>query len=156
MTTYTTFKRFAFAIVSLLLSLCVFAAAAACVDDKTLDETVFDNGASMTLVIEEEPLRKVEVDLAGMSRNCSLLDVLDKAKIRYDAQDGFLTSVGGLTPAAPEYIYLYTSVETDFDVSQYPSTIDFDGKTLTNSGVGAAEMTIKDGCVVYVGTIVYL
>ena len=40
-------------------------------------------------------------------------------------------------------------------MSQYATTIDFDGKTLTNSGVGAADMTVEDGCVIYVGTIVY-
>lgn len=156
MTTSTTFKKAIASVAALIILLCLLAAFAACIDPEQPDGDVFADGASMTLVIAEEPTRTIEVDLSGLDKNISLLDVFDKEKIDYVAESGMLYKVGSLAPTAPdESIYLYTSVTADFDVSQYATTIDFDGKTLTNSGVGAADMTVEDGCIIYVGTIVY-
>lgn len=155
MTTSTTFKKAIASVAALLIMLCLLTAFAACIDPEQPDGDVFADGASMTLAIAEDPARTIEVDLSGLDKNISLLDVFDKAEIDYVAESGMLYKVGSLAPTAPEYIYLYTSVTADFDVSQYAKTIDFDGKTLTNSGVGAADMTVEDGCVIYVGTIVY-
>lgn len=155
MTTSTTFKKAIASVAAILVLLCLLTAFAACIDPEQPDCDVFADGASMTLAIAEEPTRTIEVDLSGLDKNISLLDVFDKEDIDYVAESGMLYKVGSLEPTAPEYIYLYTSVTADFDVSQYATTIDFDGKTLTNSGVGAADMTIEDGCVIYVGTIVY-
>ena len=154
MTTSTTFKKAIASVASLLFLLCLLTAFTACIDPEKPDGDVFADGASMTLAIAENPTRTIEVDLSGLDKHISLLDVFDKADIDY-VESGMLYKVGSLAPTAPEYIYLYTSVTADFDVSQYATTIDFDGKTLTNSGVGAEDMTVEDGCVIYVGTIVY-
>ena len=155
MTTSTTIRKATAAVAALLVLLCLLTAFSACVDPDNPDGDVFEDGASMTLVIAEDPVRTIEVDLGGLDRDISLLDVFDKEDIDHVVESGKLYKVGSLEPTAPEYIYLYTSVTADFDVSQYATTIDVDGKTLTNSGVGAADMTIEDGCVIYVGTIVF-
>lgn len=145
-----TVTKYVAALVALALALCCLAAFAACTD-----EDVFAEGATMTLVIEEDPVREIVVDLSGMSKDCDLIDVLDAAGVSYDLEGTMLYSVGSLAPQAPVYIYLYTSVEADFDTSAYATTIDYDGKTLGNSGVGALDMSIEDGCTVYIGTITY-
>ena len=82
----------------------------------------------------------------------SLLDALD---IEYSESSGMLYSVGKLAPEPPEYIYIYTSVAADADVSAYKQEMTYDGKTLTSSGVGAKDMTFEDGAIIYIGTISY-
>ena len=44
-------------------------------------------------------------------------------------------------------------MEKDFDVSEYATTVDYDGKTLTNSGVGVSQMSVKEGCTILITTI---
>ena len=53
------------------------------------------------------------------------------------------------------YIYLYTSVAADQDVSSYATTKEYNGMTLVSSGVGLSDMSAPDGAVIYVGTIFY-
>ena len=54
-----------------------------------------------------------------------------------------------------EYIYLYTSVAQDVDVSEYATTVEYKGQTLTSSGVGASDMHLEDGAIIYIGTIIF-
>ena len=58
-------------------------------------------------------------------------------------------------PEAGEFIYLYTSVAKDFDVSEYASTVEYQGKTLTSSGVGVSSMSVEDGAIIYITIIKY-
>ena len=65
----------------------------------------------------------------------------------------YIISIGSLYPdASCEYISVYTSCEKDFAVpTEYMptvSTVDYNGKTLTYSGVGISRMTIEDGTIV--------
>ena len=66
-----------------------------------------------------------------------------------------MSAVGDLKQEGNRYIYLYTSVEEDFDVSEYKSTVEYKGQTLTSAGVGAKDMHVKDGAVIYIGTITF-
>ena len=63
---------------------------------------------------------------------------------------GFINEVGTLKndAAANAYIIIYTSVEKDFDVSQYATTTDYKGVTLTSSGVGFKEMHVEEGAII--------
>lgn len=85
----------------------------------------------------------------------------EKGKLTYKANDtgfgAFLTEVGDLkqNEASATYIYLYTSVKADQDVSAYATEKVWSGKTLVSSGVGLTSMTIENGAVIYVGTISY-
>lgn len=84
-----------------------------------------------------------------------LLSILDALKIEYSESSGMLFSVGSLSPTPPEYIYIYTSVERDADVSVYKQEMTYEGKTLTSAGIGAKDMTFEDGAIIYIGTISY-
>lgn len=95
------------------------------------------------------------VYLDGMD-GADLFDVLDAAQIGYTESGGFINTVDGINLGANEYVYLYTSVEKDKDVTQYALTVDWwMGTTLTSSGVGASQMTIEDGCTVLIGKIAW-
>ena len=89
----------------------------------------------------------------------SLLDHLKKAEgLTYSCDpSGFLTEVGDVKQdtGAGVYIYIYTSVEKDQDVSQYAKAMTYNSSTLVSTGVGAKDMTIEDGAVIYIGTIVW-
>lgn len=100
------------------------------------------------------PLSKVN----GENGAFGLLDYLkEEGKLEYEAEDGsfgkYLTRVGDVTndAAAGKYIYIWTSVESDFDVSEYKSTIEHNGKSLTSAGVGISAMSVPDGAVIYIG-----
>lgn len=118
---------------------------------------------TMTLVIGTATPTSYTVELDKVDQSKGIMGVLEYLKqekgLEYESDDtgygAFLTKVGVLEQSGGTYIYLYTSVEKDADVSQYATTIDYNGKTLCSSGVGASEMTIEDDCVIYVGTIEY-
>lgn len=145
----------------LLAVVLVFTAtvAVACAEDKdpSSGADVFGADDEMRLVIAyDEPEEKV-LPLSGLSRDISLMELFDECGIEYTAADGFLYSVEDLSPdgANGEYIYIYTSVENDFDTSANAEEIEYDGVTLVSSGVGAADMTVEAGAVIYIGTIIY-
>ena len=79
----------------------------------------------------------------------------DKKGLTYDISGTMINSIGGLENDYDlgRYIYIFTSVEADFDVTEYKSEVEYDGKTLVSSGVGFNEMTLADGAVIYIGLI---
>ena len=120
---------------------------------------------TLTLVIFDEVAVEYEVDLSLVGEGDGLMPVLsylsENEGLTYTATDGgygaYLTSLGTLRESAIEgkYLYVYTSVAADFDVSAYAKTVDYAGVTLTSSGVGISEMTLTDGAVIYVTYITY-
>jgi hypothetical protein len=67
----------------------------------------------------------------------------------------YLTQVNGIKEdkSNSEYVYIYTSVEKDADVSAYACEITYKDFTLPNAGVGISLMSIEDGAVIYIGII---
>lgn len=103
------------------------------------------------------PLDEVYADGQTGKGVFAVLDYLKaKGEITYTADStGFLTQVNGIKQEGNKYIYLYTSVEKDADVSQYASTIEYKGKQYPNSGFGASQMTIEKDCVIIISVIVW-
>ena len=124
-----------------------------------------DTEGTIRLVIFDESAVEYTVDLSELGEGDGLIPALDylaeNKGVSYTATDGgfgaYLTALGTLKESAAEgkYLYVYTSVEADFDVSAYAMTVEYDGVTLTSSGVGISEMTLTDGAVIYVTYIVY-
>lgn len=138
---------------ALLLLIVVMLFGVACGSEKN-DENLFGENESMRLVIAyaDKP-EEITLKLEGLNRGISLLELLDEKEIPYTASDGFLYSVKDFAPDSlkGEYIYIYTSVEQDFDVSEYVQEMEYDSVTLTSSGFGADEMSIENGCIIYIG-----
>ena len=112
-----------------------------------------------TIVIEGDPAVEYRVNLDKVEGDDGLLSVLEYLKtangLAYNADAGFLTEVGEVKQDADAgvYIYIWTSVDADKDVSAYATTKDYKDMTLTSTGVGAKDMTVCDGAVIYIGTI---
>ena len=61
-----------------------------------------------------------------------------------------------MKPAASnEYVFIYTSVEKDFDVTEWASEVEYKGTKLVSSGLGASSMTVEDGAIYYFTLITY-
>jgi len=120
-----------------------------------------DKDGKITVVLGLDTPVEYEVDLGELTVDAGLFSVLDylaaEGRLTYEKNGTMISSVGELKPDATkgEYIYIYTSVEADFDVSDWGTTMEYKGMTLTSSGVGAGDMTVSDGAVIYIGTIIY-
>lgn len=118
-----------------------------------------DGDGTVTLVVDGKETKEYTVDITGLSLDRGLVSVLDVLKDRgeldYEIADTFLNKVGDVENdyTAGEYIYIFTSVEADFDVSTYAQTKEYKGQTLTSAGIGALEMTIEDGALIYITTV---
>lgn len=118
-----------------------------------------DGDGTVTLVVDGKETKEYTVDITGLSLDRGLVSVLDVLKERgeldYEIADTFLNKVGDVENdyTAGEYIYIFTSVEADFDVSTYAQTREYKGQTLTSVGIGALEMTIEDGALIYITTV---
>ena len=145
---------------ALLLALIMAFSLVACQMPEEEGGEPVDKG-KMTLVIERSNSIPYEVDLNDVKIEKGLVSVLDylkaKGKLDYSMNGTILDSVGGLKndAAKGEYIYIYTSVTEDADVSQWAKTVEYEGKTLVSSGVGAADMHIKADAIIYIGLIVW-
>lgn len=122
-------------------------------DEMVVVEKVGDNEYKYFVVLLNEK--------TGLSEESSLLDVLEFIQKEFDVtlelSYGFINKFDKLPPEGTtnEYVYLYTSVEKDFDQSAWVTEYDCDGVIVKTSAVGCAEMSVQKGCVIYVATIVY-
>lgn len=146
------------------LSLALFA----CTDPATPGDTSGDVEPvekTMTLVLlEGDYVEEFTVDLDKLAsseqKSTGLIAVLDYLKqtegLTYamDAS-GFLTQVNEIKQEDNKYVFLYTSVAKDEDLTQYASSIEYKGKKYSNSGVGAKDMTIEKDCVIIISVIVW-
>ena len=141
-------------ILAFMLSVCIMLLLVSCNKKQ-------DAAGEMTLVIAGDSVTEYKVDLGEVEIENGLMSILDylkeKGQLDYAETAGYLDKVGPLenNAATGEYIYIYTSVDADMDVSQYASTVEYEGKTLTSTGVGSKDMHIEDGCVIYIGYIVW-
>ena len=62
----------------------------------------------------------------------------------------YVNNIGGLNPDATknEYVCIYTSLERDFDTSDYVSVIEYEGTTLKTSGLGLTSMSAEQGTII--------
>lgn len=133
---------------------------------KTLENLQLPKLAKDEMVVVEKVGEKeykyFTVPLVGaLSEQSSLLDVLefirDEFGVTLELSYGFINKFDKLPnpQATDEYVFLYTSVQKDFDASAYAQRFDCGGVTVVTSAVGCSEMSVEKGCVIYIATIVY-
>ena len=130
----------------LILAVC-FTLLSSCNGDTT--------GGTATVVIDTETPTVYTIEFSGTDITKGLLSLLDLVDIEYDISGGFLNGVGALNPEPPTYIYIYSSLLADADVSSYATSTEYEGTTLHSVGFGAEELHIEDGAVIYISTITY-
>ena len=153
-------KNFSKVAVVVCLALALVLCAVACQPDTP-------SKGEVTIVIAplEGEATEYTVDLSDIAEDGGVVAILDYLQankgLKYTSEDrgygAYLTKVGVLEekPEEGEFIYLYTSVAKDFDVSEYASTVEYQGKTLTDSGVGVSSMSVEDGAIIYITIIKY-
>lgn len=165
-------------LLSLILVMALFAfSLVACNVDEPKDNTPKTEQSSVIEVGNQNSGKVVKIVIGGTNEAVYSVDFSNieitegvysvikylgtQGKLTYKADDtgygAFLTEVGELKQDAQTgtYIYLYTSVEADADVSEWASTKEWNGNTLTSSGVGLTDMTVENGAIIYIGTVNY-
>ena len=121
-------------------------------------------GTATVVIGSEETTYAVNFEDAKLTTKSTAYDLLvylnETEGLALEVDDSgygkYLTKVGNIVNGVDnKYIYVFTSVEADFDTSGYEYTITYKGKTLTSSGVGIDQMHLQDGCIIYVGFIVW-
>ena len=128
------------------------------------DSEYYSSG-EMTVVLGYDTPVSYTVDLTKVKNDNGVLSVLQYLSERKGLELSFsdsgygayLTKVGDLEENVllGAYVYVYTSVQADKDVTIYATTIEYNGMTLTSSGLGVSEMTVEDGCTIYIGLIIW-
>lgn len=117
--------------------------------------TVADEG-SVTVVIElEEDYTVYTVELenveVGEKGALAILEYLSENEEMHLVVNGtYIEELGALIPdaGANQYVSIYTSEEVDFGVAPFDTKVEYNGQTLTASGVGINSMTVNDGTVI--------
>ncbi len=135
------------------------------IDGGSSDESSGESTTSKTmmkLVIGGTQEVVYSVDYSAISLDKGVLSIIEYLAenygLEYEIEGTFLTKVGAMEQdlSTATYVYLWTNVEADFDVSIYaPENKTWNGISLTPSGVGISEMTVENGAVIYVGTVSY-
>ena len=147
-------RKIATLLLALSIMLCAFSLTACNTGD--VDQST---SGSVTLVVKGAEEKSYTVSLDGLSLDKGLVSVLDalkaEGKLDYGITDTFLDYVGDVKNdyEKGEYVYIYTSVTADQDVSEYKETVTYQGTELVSAGVGAIEMTVEDGAIFYVSTV---
>ena len=111
---------------------------------------------TVTIVIAGDETNEYEVpidELESATVHNALSYLKEKLGIAYEVSGTMVTEAGTLKndDAAYKWIYFWTSVAKDADVSEWASTIEFAGRNLTSSGVSAMEMSVVDEAIIYIG-----
>jgi hypothetical protein len=150
-------------LLSLILCLVLAISLMACSTDNSEDDTPKSPDASVTLVFEDSSdgiPNAYEVKLSELSNGVGIIPlftyVCEKNGLEFDMRDdGVIEKIAHLENdySKNSYIYVYTSLDADKDVSAYRSTVTYNGVTLTSAGVGVSDMHLEDGVIIYVGLI---
>ena len=78
------------------------------------------------------------------------LNKREKNPLPVDMSGTWMNSIGSLLPDSSknEYVAIYTSLEKDFGTGDFATAIEYDGQTLTMSGVGIESMSVEQGTVI--------
>lgn len=140
--------RLSVVVLTIIAVLCSVLLFTACTKDEGLADNesftivIDDNGAFTEYTVKGSEAKTVEKALKLLSEK--------EDNFVFSETDGFINEVGTLKndAAANAYIMIYTSVEKDFGVDEYATTLDYKGVTLTSSGVGFKEMHVENGAII--------
>ena len=150
-------------LLALLLVAVIAAAALSLVACGGTDDEVSEGKA--TVVVYSETAKKYSVDLSKLGEKPTVLKALEYLNnnkglalaYTYSEYGAYLTEFDVLKEDKEKYNYLYfwTSVEEDWDVSKYATQNYYADKKLVSSGLGVSSASLCDGAVVlfaYYGT----
>ena len=115
---------------------------------------VDDEGFCTVVLVDGDNSQEYSVDLSKVTGDDGLYSVLramNAEGMPLVIESGMLMTVGSLVPDAQahEYIRIYTSVVSDFDVSDWFAETEYNGTRLGTSGFGATDMQVVNGGIYY-------
>ncbi len=122
-----------------------------------------DPEGEITLVVAGETTEVFTVGISEIGGEKNVLTLVEHLKnegvLDYKTDStGYFTEIGSVKqkPEEGKYVGIWTSVESDFDeASIYTTTKIYEGVTVKSSAVGAKDMTLKDGAVIYFSYLIY-
>ena len=142
-------------IIALILSLALSLTLASCKGEEQPPSGGGTGGDTLTLVVAGEAVSEYTMSTEGLPDGASVISVLDYLKgigaLEYAMSGTMLSRVGELTDGeGGKYIFIFTDLEANHDVSQWAKTVDYQGKTLTSSGFGAGDTRAAAGMIIYI------
>lgn len=145
-------------VLSLLLVVIALLSFASCLPKNKVDEK-----GKITVVIMEESSLVYEVKLDDLDMKEGALSVVKylntEKGVALEYQDStygaYLTKLGNISTDKAGYLSVFTSVESDWDVSSYCVTKEYEGVTVKTSGIGVSGMSVVDGMILYFCYIAY-
>ena len=117
----------------------------------------------MTLVVGGSSPTIYIVKLDGIDTTQGIMPILTHLKetkgldyIATTSSEGVtLTRVGDVkqNEELKSYLYIFSTVEKDRDITENSRTVRFEGKHIFSAGVSADKLTIEDGCIIYIGLV---
>jgi len=122
--------------------------------------TQADAKGKATLVIAGESVTKYDVSLDDFEGGtvADMLNYLKESKgLAFEYSGTMVSKVGEVENDAAKgnWVYFWTSVEADMDVTEWVSYVDYEGQKLASAGKSVFEMSVVDGAVIYVGYYKY-
>lgn len=118
---------------------------------------VDEEGIITVVVMQETPLTySVKLEDVDLSEGAlSVLKYLNTEKgmpLEYSTSEygAMINKIGGITADNKTgFISVFTSVEKDWDVTEYCQTREYEGVTVKSSAVGVSSMSVVKGMVIY-------
>ena len=143
-------KKILSLVLAIAMSLCLLCAC-----------TKNDPEGNATLVIATEEKQVYDIPLSKLGEGKGLMPVFEYLKaeegLEYNISGTMINGIGGLENDSEtgRYIYIFTSVEADFDVSEYKKEVEYESATLVSAGVGFDKLTVADGAIIYIGLVTW-
>lgn len=147
-------------VLAIAVLLCVSCCFVAC-----REENNNNSSGTFSIVLDEPSGYKVYTLDVSMVKDDGIMDalkyletnegvVLDYTVSTYGA---YFKRVGNVIENATNgsYVYFYTNKSSDFDVSAYATTFDYNGTLLTSSGLGVNSMTVENGTIILVSLVTF-
>lgn len=144
---------------ALVLMLSLVFAIAACTDDATTPPADTAGTFRVVLMPKEGEAQEYTIDISllesQLNGEAAIMQLVGNHGVSVSWEESnygkYLNNIGCVQPTeANEYVRLFTSVEKDKGVDAYATTIEYDGVSLTSSGVGISQMTVEKDCIILI------
>ena len=114
-----------------------------------------DGGDTLTLVIEGDFITEYTVPLSNFDTSAGVLGLIaylsETGALSYEMNGTMLSKIGELTDGdGGKYIYVFTTISSETDVSRYAKTVEYNGMTITSAGYGISSLTVAPDAVIYI------
>lgn len=156
-------KRILAVMLTLVLVLSLVFAIAACTDD-TKTPAAQEGTFKVVLVPKTGEAQEYTIDVAllegQLNGEAAIMQLVGNHGVSVSWEESsygkYLNAIGCVQPTGTnEYVRLFTSVEKDKGVDAYATTIEYEGVSLTSSGVGITQMTVEKDCIILIRVDTY-